>query len=301
MLAALVALVGLEAWWWRDTDRAARRALSRLKEGNAERERLAREAPAPTAEYEAAVRGRIDAVHGAIAELRGKFAGAETITPDPAPAKPVDAYFEVAAFVEQMRASAVQARVAVRPDERFGFAALALEGPPPDLVAAVERQRVGTQRLLEFLLRSQPQALLAVQREPPLTAPERAQRNHRPRPGAEPSPAAQARSDGLAAADYFAFDRNLSLRIAGVVDSDAFRLEFTGRTSSLRMFLNRLAASPCPVAVRSIEVAPLPPGIRESSPPGGGSTAPVPVVSPHLSRFTVIVEMLRLPRPDGPS
>ncbi len=298
-LAVLLAGIGVEVWFCYRTDRAARRALARLEAEKSERDRLSRQAPALTEEYEQAVRAQIEAASGALAELRPRFGTAEAANPDATPAKPVDAYFEISAFVERMRTEAARARISVRSDERFGFATFASEGPQPDLVAAVTRQCGEVQQLMELLLRAQPGALLAVQRERPLTTTERAQRL--PLPGPGPAPATQTRYDGPATEDFFDFNRNLSIRRSGIMDTDAFRLEFTGRTSNLRQFLNQLAESPDPVAVRSIEVEPFQTGMRESSQSDSMATAPVPVVSPHLSRFTVIVEMLLLPPQEGRS
>ncbi len=88
----------------------------------------------------------------------------------------------------------------------------------------------------------------------------------------------------------------------------AFRFVFIGSTATLREFLNRLADSALPVAVRGVEgelataseTGP-PAESLPSAPPslvlGAEETAvdpAVPVVVPALSRFTVTVESIRL-------
>ena len=78
------------------------------------------------------------------------------------------------------------------------------------------------------------------------------------------------------------------------MECDAFRLEFTGQTHSLRTFLNSLAVSKQPFFVRCVEAEPLglgAPAGSSSSPAGG---APVPLVAQNFSRFAVVVEYLEL-------
>jgi hypothetical protein len=188
--------------------------------------------------------------------------------------------------------------VATKPDERFGFATHAHEGPEAGLVPAVFRQRVVLQYIVEALIEARPQSLLAVQRERPLTAAQRMERNQPASPGAPPPGAPGAR--GGQAEDFLEFNPALSVRMRGQVDSDAFRLAFTGQTAALRTFLNTLAAFKLPVIVRSVEVEPLatdaaPVGPGATSPPAG---APVPLVAQNSSRFAVTVEYV-LPEP-GP-
>ncbi|HTL66307.1 MAG TPA: Amuc_1100 family pilus-like protein [Lacunisphaera sp.] len=296
VLGALLASAGLEAWIWCHAGRAARRALAKLDATRAERDRLGRQSPAPTAEYEEAVHDRIEAVRGMLAGLRAELAATDQVTPASVPAKPVDAYFEIAAFVERTRTEAAEAGVTARAGERFGFAAHASAGPRPELVEAVGRQRAEIEQLIETLLASQPRALLAVQRERPLTDAERSQRKQPDGPAAAQSSIARGREDETAVADFFDFDPVQSIRRRGLIDTDAFRLEFTGPTTSLRSFLNRLATSRWPVVVRNVEVEPVSSENRSSSRPEVASSGPVPLVTGILSRFTVVVEVLVIPR-----
>lgn len=294
-LGVLATTAGAEAWVWCATQRAAKKVLTGLEQKMTERRQLMRETPAPTAASEEAVLARIEAVRSALEEMRAELDPSEDTASNAAGAKPVEEYFKIAAFVESARAEAALARVAVRPGDRFGFASYASEGPPPELVPAVARQRIEVQRLLAMLLDARPDALLALQRERPLTPGERTQRNGPGGPGPATVSATRSHDAGPAAGDFFDLDPAISIRRPGLVETDAFRLEFTGRTTTLRALLNRLAVSHWPVVVRSIEAEPSRGGTPGSPSPGIAATASVPLVSPNPTRFTVVVEVLVLP------
>jgi hypothetical protein len=232
-----------------------------------------------------------------------------------APASRTEAFFDLANFVERMRRQADQAEVGIRPEERFGFSAFTNEGPGPDQMQAVYRQRRIMEELLNSLFAAQPRELVSVQRE---------------RPGAVANPAVEEsdfgcfdgptgggrrppRGGGQDSGDIFAMDPAVSARSPGFVDTMAFRFTFVGQTSSLRSFLNSVASSDLPLVVRSVEVGPV--GGQQAQmqprptrrPPAGGMdlfAAPqmdggpdarpvaVPLVSENFSRFTVTVEFL---------
>ena len=303
VLLLLVALLAAEAWLWSRGREQARRALATLEQKKQERDWLARQSPALSGENEQAIARDLAHTQQVLVALRAALQGRDDkIRAAAPPVKSIDLYFDIAAFVEKTRALATRAQVMARPDERFGFASHANEGPEADLVPAVFRQRVEGQYLVEALIESRPRALLAVQREHPLTAAQHARRNQPAQPGAA-TPAAPAGPSG-APADFFDFEGQMSVRVPGRVDSDAFRLEFTGQTPALRAFLNSLAAFRLPVIVRSVEVEPLtaeaPPVDPAAPPPAAG--APVPLVSQNLSRFAVVVEFVVLPAtPEKPA
>jgi hypothetical protein len=125
------------------------------------------------------------------------------------------------------------------------------------------------------LLESNPQALLAVRRE---------------RPGAEAARDSRARAD-----DFFEWDRALTLRQPRLIESDAFRLEFSGQTGTLRGFLSSIAQNRLPFVVRCVDVEPW---HAESAVPAAAlPTAPRatgPLVKPILSKFGVTLELARL-------
>lgn len=299
VLWTLVVLAAAEGWFWARGRQQARRALAVLVQKKQERAQLERQTPVLSEENERAIARDLDNTRNVLAVLRSSLQGREGGAAETPPGRPVDLYFDLAGFVEKTRALAAHAQVKLRPDERFGFASHASGGPAPELVPAVFRQRVVVQFLVEALIEARPQALLAVQRERPLTSVARARRNL----SSLPDPAQVAPAAGGVALDFFEFDPALSVRVPGLVDSDAFRLEFTGQTNELRNFLNALATFELPLMVRSVEVEPLA-GEESSSvpatPPAAGS--PVPLVPGNFSRIGVIVECLRLvPAAGNPS
>lgn len=293
VLVLAVLALAAEAWYLQRAREQAAQALAGLEQKQQERDWLARQSPALSEANEQAIAQ--DLVHAArtLAGLRSALQPREGRLPAPAvPAKPIDAFFDLAAFVEKTRALAARAQVMIKPEERFGFATHSNEGPAEELVPAVFRQRWAAQHLVEALLEARPRVLVGVQRERPLTVGQRAQRNQPGQPGtAAANPAAGA------TADFFDFDGANSLRVPGRVESEAFRLEFTGQTQALRAFLNSLAALPRPVIVRRVEVEPLTTESAAAAAPAAG--APVPLVTQNLSKFAVVVECVELlPAPE---
>ena len=268
-----------EAWGLSASCVAAHDARTRLDRASHELRALSELRPSPTVENA----GRIEA------ELTLTRRTLATVLADLQPPEPIaaqlrstrgpgwrpDAFFDIAAFVEEMHLVAQRAGVVLRPDERFSFSSYANEAPEPGRIATVYRERLILQHLLEALTDAHPYELLAVQRERP-RAPD----------GHNESIAGGA---GKNAADYFELDSRISLRVPGVVETTAFRLAFTGHTAVLRNWLNRLAKFDLPVVVRAIEVAP-----AEATPSRPVSATPTstPLVAPALSRFTVTVEYL---------
>lgn len=274
LFAALlgVAVVGTEIWFLQQARAQAARARVGLEQKKQERDWVARQSPAPTPENEAALAAELVAIHARIAELRdGLKAGPTDPFAGPAPEKSSESFFQLAALVEQARAQAIAARVTLRPDERFGFASYANEGPPADLLRAVHRQQKAVESLLEPLFEARPLAVLSVRRTAPTGE------NPGGRGGAE---------------DFFTLDPGLSLRQPGLVDTEPVRLEFTGQTSTLRTLLNGLSALRHPVVVRRVEVEPLPPTVVGSRP--AAAESPQPLVRQSLSKFAVIVEFILL-------
>lgn len=290
VLLGLGVLSATEGWLWSRYYQESRRALAALAETKRERDRLAAQSPALSEANEQAIVQDLANTRKTLAALHSALAGREGRAIELPPAKSIDLFFDLASFVEKSRALAVRAQVATEPDERFGFASHAHEGPEAELVAAVFRQRVVVQYLVEALLEARPRSLLSVQRERPLTAARRAERNESLPAGAGPTNAPVA--DGGQAEDFFEFNPTLSLRVPGEVDTEAFRLEFTGQTPALRTFLNTLAAFQLPVIVRSVEVEPLVADVPVDNPVAASPDpgAPVPLVTQNLSRFAVVVE-----------
>lgn len=270
LLAGLLgaAVIGAEIWLLQRARTGATRAQAALEQKKQERDRLARQTPAPTGETEAALAAELAVGRRHLANLRDSLQ-ARPLDPFAGPVadSPMDAFFQLAGLVEQARAQAITTRVSLRPEERFGFAAFANEGPVAELLAPVHRQQQAVRLLLEPLFESRPLTLLGVRRTAPVTV---------------------GRNGGE---DLFTLDPALSLRSAGLVETEPVRLEFTGQTSTLRTFLTGLAALRTPVVVRSVEVELLPPagGLRPV-----GAERPQPVVRQSLSRFAVTAEFILL-------
>ena len=280
-LAALTVEAGLLHRGWHQLVRV-RAGLAQKKE---ERATLVRQSPALNRENELAVQVDLARARPALAELCTILQGEEgdELWAAP-PGRSTTAYFDLAAFVEKMRTAAAQAEVKIKPDERFGFSSYANEGPAEGLLPAVFRQRVAAEYIVRALLESRPRTLLGVQRQLPVTV--------------IPHKSSAAKTVAGKPEDYFDAAGLIPLRVAGRLEGDAFRLEFTGQTPALREFLSTLAAFKLPVVVRSVEVEPLNaelPAIASATPLAVG--VPVPLIAQNFSKFTVVVEMIRLIEP----
>ena len=300
-LVLLAALLALEVGCWSRGREQARRTLTALAQKKQERSRLARQTPALSEENAEALARELGNTRQVAAALHAVLLGRDAALLNfPPPAKSIDAFFDLAAYGEKITDRATRGQVATRSGERFGFSSHTQEGPAAELVAAVFRQRILAQYLIETLLEVRPAALLSVQREQPLTTVQRARRNQPLPPDSFANAGPSVAHD--AAADFFLLDRQFSVRVPGQVESDAFRLEFTGQTPVLRTFLNRLAAFQLPGIVRSVEVFPAAavPTTARAEPPAASGTR-VPLVTPTLSRYVVIVEFPWLgPAPPRP-
>ncbi len=293
LILGVVAL-GAEGWALQAARQQAARALAGLAQKKQDRDWLVRQSPALTEANEQAIAQDLVQAGKVLAALREALAAREPAPSDAkVPVEPLEAYFGIAGFVEQMRALAARAQVTIRPEERFGFAAHANEGPAKELVPAVSRQLRLAGLLTEALIEARPRTLLAVQRERPLTAVQREQRNQS---GLAVPSAATGNSGG--SGDFMEVSTPESLRIPARLESEVFRFEFTGQTPALRAFLNSLAALPLPVVVRRVEVEPLATETVASSRAIEG--AAVPLVAQNLSKFAVVVECVELlPAPVG--
>jgi hypothetical protein len=339
-LAVCALLVLGEGWCIYERAATSRATARQLVEKRAQLAEMTTKVPAPTREVAKAIESDLTRAREALtamqAELKGRGAAAERMQKAKVPAARTDAYFDLATFIEKTRELAKKNDIDVRPEAaRFGFAAHAHEAPDVDRIEAVFHQRQVAQYLLEALIDAHPRALLAVQREAPLTKKEREDRaavlvaaaaaaaNGTP---AEPPPPAEPTAEGP---DFFVLDPRVSVRAPGFLDSTAFRLVFVGETGSLRAFLNKLAGFELPVLVREVEVEPATPeeslvaaAAEEPAPeattrpaasvlltingPARGpdktasrstTSATAPIVAKPFSKFTVTVEHIELVPP----
>lgn len=321
VLVALGLVVAAEGWLVYNRHAAAQKARAVLERRERELKAFANVSPAPTAEMAGQVEVDRDRTERALAamqtELKGRGPAAEKITAATAPAERADAFFDIANFVEAMRAKAAKLEVAAKPNEGFGFASHANSGPELDLIPFVFKQRLITAYLVEAALEARPRRFDGVQRDRPLTAAQRQQINQALAAGQPEPQFASVASGGADAADYFAIERRISARRHGFVDTMAFRVAFSGQTNALRVFLNKLAGFELPLVVRSVEVEPaadLNGGAAKPAAPAAGSLdaifgggpaaaatpardAPVPLVAENYSKFTVTVEFVDLVPP----
>ncbi len=285
-IVLLSALLTGETWLgWRSREGAGR-ALAVLEIRKQERDRLGGHSPALTEENEQAIARELAKTGETVVAMRAAMLTDGDLSA-PLPENPSELYFDIAGFVRQARELATQAHVAIRPEECFGFASYANAGPTADLIPAVFRQRMVGQRLVEALIESRPHSLLAVRRERPQLPAQRGQ----------PEAAGMPPGNGLPA-DYFEFKRRALRDASGRLDGDAFQLEFTGQTRTLRTFLSTLAAGQPLVIVRSVDVEPVSAVAAttqgtDHARPASGVSAPTPLVAQNPSKFTIVVEVVR--------
>lgn len=151
-----------------------------------------------------------------------------------------DAFFDLAWFAEEMRATAAAANVELAPREAFGFAEHAEGAPRSEDVPRVERQRERIEHLLRGLFAARPARLEHVRRE---------------RPGSGAPGRASRGPDSGAERDYFDPEPGRLLRRHRAVDTLAFQIAFVATgAGTLRGFLNGLLADRTAWVVRSVEV-----------------------------------------------
>ena len=148
-------LMAAEGWLLHRSRAEAAQALVALAQKKQERDRLARQSPALSPENEAAIAAGLVAAGRSLGEWRSALQGDEAgRLSGPPPGRSIDAFFALTDFTGQLRAKAAQEKVGLRPDERFGFTTHANEGPATEQIAAVHRQQLALQYLVEMLLES---------------------------------------------------------------------------------------------------------------------------------------------------
>ncbi len=288
LLLGLVLAAEIGGLWERRA--TARKTELKLERKRRELAKLLATVPAPTIENVTAIAADVDQTGHALstveAQLRGSAWPVADTKDQPRLENRADLFFGLADFVEKLRARMTALGIGIEADERFGFSAYANAGPEPGLIPLVQRQHLAIGYLLEALLVARPHRLLAVERE------------------------WLSQPAGTRVRDLFTIDPVVSARMKGLIKTDAFRLVFVGQTAALRAFLRQLTGFELPVVVRGIEV--------ESAATAGGATAPrgneampsaaapgpisaaptveapLPLVLPALSKFTVTVELIEV-------
>ncbi len=280
-------VLATETWLVHREYKRAGLAIAELGRERNEGARLSRLPVSLNDEDERAIEHDLSKAEGILQDLRTRrLETVDRLCAAGAPETSIDAYLDIATFVEKARELAERAGVAIRPDERFGFATYAGEGPAPELIAGVFRQRAALQYLVEKLIESRPQALLMVQREQPRILGPGISRHSL----AKASKTGGQNRQGSQPGDIFAIETDRSLRMSGLVDTEAFRLEFSGPTRAVRSFLNSLVGDDVPISifVRSVEI-----GLAAASTlrPDSRPVAPTGAPAPEsLARFVVVVE-----------
>jgi len=205
------------------------KTLSKVKSELAAKDRqlasLANSEPAPT-------QAAADGLARDLVELREAIGQAESRWRDhpisrahsgiPPPPNSRAAYFDLVRYRQTLAGLAREQGVEIGQDEFWGFRAYANEGPDEVDIVSVHTQRLVLERVLESLLRSKPQRVLAVIRE--------------------------EQSAGTGA---------LEVRESESADvSYRFQIRFRGTTVTLRTWLNELARDRAPVLVRGVTVEP---------------------------------------------
>jgi hypothetical protein len=326
LIVAGAAAIG-QSWLIFSQGRQADRTAAAIAQKRQTLESLSNRSVFPSRENVAAViadRAAAERTRDEIRQLlRSDTEAARRIAEATVPASPTDAFFDIARFVEGVRDRAAAAQVLVGDKNRLGFETYVSTGPERDLIPLVFRQRQHVEYLLQALLRSEakPREIISVQRERPISAEQRRQIEEAVAAG-QPAPdfaSSGAPGGSSSTGDFFTIDPRTSARVAGFVETQPYRIEFSGNTLSLRGFLNELAKFELPVVVRSVEVDPANPNATgssassftpaPSSPFGGSpfgsspfgaeaSAAPVEIVKPLVeqtdSRFAVTVEFVAL-------
>ena len=308
------ALTAGQAWLLFSQRSATQRVSAEIEQKKQTLDGFSFQKPFPSRENLSAAeadRGQTEKTRDEIrAGLRATGEVADRIASAPVPDSSTQAYFDIAKFVERVRAQAAGAKTAVVPDNRFGFSAYASRGPVGDLIAPVFHQLQYAEYLIGALVGSEypPSEFISLQRERPLSVEQKKLLDEALAAG-QPAP---SDPDSTGSGDYFVIDPSTSARVAERVETVPFRLTFVGRTATLRAFLNELALFKLPVVVRSVEVESLAakdsgrprsvaPAANRSpfaTVPDGDTAAPAeiekPIVEQIDSRFIVTVEFVSL-------
>lgn len=309
------ALTAGQAWLLFSQRSATRKVSAEIEQKKQALSSFTYQSPFPSRENQALIEAERAAVEKTLGEIRSLLQAtgevAEGIAKSVPPSSPTDAYFDIANYVERLRARAREAKVTFAQDNRFGFSSYTTTGPERGLIPAVFNQRQYAEYLIGALFGSEnpPKEFVSLQRERPLTDAQRTQIADAIASG-QPAPSfADAPGGRDAGGDFFVIDPRTSARVAGSVNTIPYRLTFVGNTSVLRDFLNELALFKVPVVVRSVEVeslaartaAPAPQANNVFSLFGGETSAVVnpseavkPLVEQVDSRFIVTVEIVSL-------
>ena len=132
------------------------------------------------------------------------------------------------------------APIEIPQDFAFGFDRFKLESEVPEddeEIAMLDKQRDILDFLMGELYSTHPKAILAVKRQPAKTS--------------------ESNSFGEYYGDssIFEIESYVTSKVEGAIETIAFEITFSGKTNTLRDFLNRLAEFKRPIVVRSVNVS----------------------------------------------
>ncbi len=293
LISMLVIVIG-EGGCWLHAQPAVTAALRELHFKQIEQTQLTQHRPRLTEENTSNLFSQQQSLEPVLAAARLALVGhaAGRLSRQP-PVEAIGLFFDLADFIKQSRELAAQAQVVTRPMESFGFADYAHVSPALDVAPIVFRQRLIAEQVLKLLFAARPVALLALKRERPLlVTPQKLGQQLSPISAHTESLTSSSGSEG---SDFFIMPSAWTLRVPAQIECTALRVEFTGQTRSLRVFLQSLADFDLPLIVRCVAVeawsTPNPPQKPVGSVAGAN---PVPLVSPICSKFSVIIEAIEV-------
>ena len=190
------------------------------------------------------------------------------------------------------------APIEVPNDFAFGFDRFKLESKVPndaDEIAMLDQQRVILDFLISELFAANPKSILAIKRQSAKTSD---RDNNSDNYYGDPS--------------IFIIGSSVTSKVEGAIDTIPFQISFSGKTNTLRSFLNRLAEFDRPIVVRSINVSRPKESIKtsfdededefalseEESEALKDEQKRDPVVTENISQFTLTLEYIEIVLPE---
>lgn len=271
---------------------------------------LLAETPAPTHENLIIVQHNVAALRTQVNQRLDATCGTnpKLLKQAEAPLNSSEMFFQLQAYRNQFHADAIHLAeqhaaagratadtlpiLQIPPQFAFGFSRYITEPPKVTDIQAVHQQKVLLTYLLQKLYNSNPHSITAVVREPVsnvLTTKGAKTKLHD---------------------DEFFMDEHLSATHTGIVDTFAFKIEFTGFTKTLRSFLIQIEQFELPFVVRSVEVKSISGNqvaqaaadnmLGYTANFGDSATGLIterhhePLITNNISRYSVIVEYIRV-------
>lgn len=190
------------------------------------------------------------------------------------------------------------APIEVPNDFAFGFDRFKVESKVPNQaeeIAMLDQQRVILDFLISELFATNPKSIIAVKRH-----------------SAKISDRDNGNDDYYGDPSIFRINSSVTSKVEGAIDTIPFQISFSGKTNTLRSFLNRLAEFERPIVVRSINVSRPKESIKSSYDEDEDEFALFeeeaedlteeqkrdPVVTENISEFTLTLEYIEIVLPE---